>query len=54
MTTPQWHPLTPAAREEWARCGDTRWFRDVRGQVGFGTADLAQAMGCKPVEWKEL
>jgi hypothetical protein len=48
-----WRPLTPAIMEAWKKHGNTIQFRDARGQMGFGTYDLAKAMKLKPTEWKD-
>jgi hypothetical protein len=48
-----WKPLTPADIKSWKQHGHTIQFRDARGQMGFGTYDLVQAMKLKPVEWKD-
>ena len=49
-----WKPLTTEARLKWQVEHTTLYFRDAKGQMGFGTYDLAQAMGIKVVEVKEI
>jgi hypothetical protein len=49
-----WLPLTPAVLADWQAGNKTLYFRDERGQMGFGTYDLAKAMGLKPVEWSDI
>lgn len=52
--TQNWQPLTPPLELDWRDTDRTVWFRDAKGQIGFGTFDLAKAMKCNPVEIAEI